>query len=65
MISEKKLKRETKSEEKRKNGLEKKSFAQGYYSGGFGRWEDVADEPVCQQEIHVSVQGNSRKILDD
>merc|ERR1712227_222729 len=59
-LTEKKTKKRKKSEEKRKYGLEKKSFAQGYYFGGFGRWEDVADEPVCQQEIYFSVQGNYR-----
>ena len=40
------------------NGVEKKSFTQSYYFGRFGSRKDISDEPVCEQEIHITIQGN-------
>ena len=40
-----------------KNGVEEKSFAQSYYTWRLRGRENLTYESICQQEIHITIQG--------
>lgn len=49
----------------RDHGDQEEGFVESDHTGRLERGQDVADEPVCQQEVHQPVQGDHRRRFPD